>query len=157
MWNLWLLSLESGEMQRLTSYRHGQTWGASWFPGGERIIYTHEATIVVRDLLTGVTREFNSPIPKRLVRTAAVSPDGSRVIFQVYRDGVWILALGDGSMQRVLADPSAEEFSLGARRHASRLSQPARGPLGCSGCRVPGVRGSAASAGLFSVPRLARS
>ena len=111
VWNLWLLSLESGETQRLTNYRYGQTWGASWFPGGERIVYTHETTIVVRDLVTGATREFNSPIPKRLVRTAAVSPDGRRVIFQVHRDGAWLLGLGDGSMRRVLADPSAEEFS----------------------------------------------
>ena len=111
VWNLWLLSLDSGETQRLTSYRYGQTWGASWFPGGERIVYTHETTLVVRDLVTGATREFKSPIPKRLVRTAAVSPDGRRVIFQVHRDGAWLLGLGDGSMRRVLADPSAEEFS----------------------------------------------
>ena len=111
VWNLWLLSLDSGETQRLTSYRYGQTWGASWFPGGERIVYTHETTLVVRDLVSGATREFKSPIPKRLVRTAAVSPDGRRVIFQVHRDGAWLLGLGDGSMRRVLADPSAEEFS----------------------------------------------
>jgi Tol biopolymer transport system component len=111
VWNLWLLSLDSGETQRLTSYRYSQTWGASWFPGGERIVYTHETTLVVRDLVTGATREFKSPIPKRLVRTAAVSPDGRRVIFQVHRDGAWLLGLADGSMRRVLADPSAEEFS----------------------------------------------
>jgi Tol biopolymer transport system component len=111
VWNLWLLSLESGRSRRLTQYRYGQTWGASWFPGGERIAYTHETKIVVKNLASGATREFNSPIAHRLVRTAAVSLDGTRVIFQVFRDGAWLLNLGDGSMQRVLADPTAEEFA----------------------------------------------
>jgi hypothetical protein len=111
VWNLWVLSLESGTMRRITQYRYGQTWGASWFPDGERIAYTHETKIIVRDLTSGATREFDSPIPHRLVRTAAVSREGTRVMFQVYRDGAWILDLGDGSMRRVLADPTAEEFA----------------------------------------------
>jgi WD40-like Beta Propeller Repeat len=111
VWNLWLLSLESGAVRRLTQYRYGQTWGASWFPGGDRIAYTHETKIIVKNLMTGVTREFDSPIANRLVRTAAVSLDGTRVIFQVFRDGAWLLNLADGSMRRVFADPTAEEFA----------------------------------------------
>jgi hypothetical protein len=111
VWNLWLLSLESGAVRRITQYRYGQTWGASWFPGGDRIAYTHETKIIVKNLMSGVTREFDSPIPNRLVRTAAVSLDGTRVIFQVFRDGGWLLNLTDGSMRRVLADPIAEEFA----------------------------------------------
>ena len=103
--------MDSGAVRRITRYRYGQTWGASWFPDGERIAYTHETKIIVRNLVTGDTREFDSPIASRLVRTAAVSRDGTRVMFQVYRDGAWILNLGDGSMQRVLADPTAEEFA----------------------------------------------
>jgi Tol biopolymer transport system component len=47
----------------------------------------------------------------RLVRTPAVSPDGTRVIFQVTRDGAWMLDLSDRSMRRVLTDPTAEEFA----------------------------------------------
>jgi Tol biopolymer transport system component len=55
------------------------------------------------------------------VRTPAVSPDGTKIIFQVFRHGAWLLDLGDGSMQRVLADPTAEEFawSPAGRRVAS--------------------------------------
>ena len=111
VWNLWLLTIDSGAPRRITRYRSGQTWGASWFPGGDRIVYTHETRIIVRDLVSGATREFDSPLANHLVRTAAVSRDGTRVMFQVHRDGVWILNLGDGSMQRVLADPTAEEFA----------------------------------------------
>jgi Tol biopolymer transport system component len=45
------------------------------------------------------------------MRTASVSPDGSRIIFQVLRHGVWMLDVARGTMQRVLADPTAEEFT----------------------------------------------
>jgi hypothetical protein len=111
VWNLWLLGLATGDMQRLTSYRFGQTWTASWFSDGRRLAYTHEDRLIVRDLATGATREYASPIRDRLVRTAAVSPDGRHVIFQVARSGAWLLDLGDGSMRCVLTDPTAEEFA----------------------------------------------
>jgi TolB protein len=111
VWNLWLLSLDTGAVRRLTQYAVGQTWAASWFPDGRRIAFTHETKLVVRNLATGATREFNSPIAGRLVRTPAVSADGSRVMFQVYRDGAWVVDLRDGAMRRVLADPTAEEFA----------------------------------------------
>jgi Tol biopolymer transport system component len=32
-------------------------------------------------------------------------------MFQVFRDGAWLLDLTTGSMQRALDDPSAEEFT----------------------------------------------
>jgi Tol biopolymer transport system component len=32
-------------------------------------------------------------------------------VFQVHRDGMWLLDLRDGSMRRVLQDPTAEEFT----------------------------------------------
>ena len=111
VWNLWLLTLASGEMRQLTRFRFGQTWSASWFPDGRRICYTHEDRVVVLDLERGTSREYPSPVPRRLVRTPAVSPDGQRVVFQVYRDGAWMLNLKDGSMVRMLTDPSAEEFA----------------------------------------------
>lgn len=111
VWNLWLKSLESGEERRVTEFRVGQPWGASWFPDGERIAYSHETRLIVRDLATGRERVYQSPIKGRLIRTPAVSPDGSRIVFQVYRDGAWLLDLKDGSMRRVLSDPSAEEYT----------------------------------------------
>jgi Tol biopolymer transport system component len=40
-----------------------------------------------------------------------VSPDGRYVIFQVVRDGAWLLDTRNGSMRRVLDDPTAEEYS----------------------------------------------
>ena len=63
------------------------------------------------DLSSGKERVYPSPVKGRLVRTPAVSPDGSRVMFQVHRDGAWILELRNGSMRKVLWDPSAEEFT----------------------------------------------
>ena len=113
VWNLWLLSLDpdAPKARRLTHYSYGQLWAASWFSDGRRICYAHEDKIVVLDLVTGRSREFESPVKGRLVRTPAVSPDGTKVIFQVFRRGGWLLDLETGSMQNVLADPSAEEFA----------------------------------------------
>jgi Tol biopolymer transport system component len=111
VWNLWLQDVESDHLTQLTSYRFGQPWSASWFPDDRRICYTHEDKIVLMDLETRRTWTFNSPMEGRQVRTPAVSPDGTKVIFQVRRDGAWILDLTDRSMRRVLTDPTAEEFA----------------------------------------------
>jgi len=120
VWNLWLLSLDSGKAgsagevlaeRRLTHYQYGQSWAGSWFSDGRRICYTHEDKVVILDLASGRSREFESPVKGRLVRTPAVSPDGTKVIFQVFRNGAWMLDLATGSMRCVLTDPSAEEFA----------------------------------------------
>ncbi|MEP6916130.1 MAG: helix-turn-helix domain-containing protein, partial [Acidobacteriota bacterium] len=50
VWNLWTADLSTGETRRLTSYRVGQPWGASWFPDGRRIAYSQEERLVVLDL-----------------------------------------------------------------------------------------------------------
>ena len=113
VWNLWMVDPRSGELTRLTRHSYGQVWAGSWFPDGRRIAYSHETRLIVLDLEDGQTRStsYPSPIEGRLVRTPAVAPDGRRVIFQVGRDGGWILDLRDGSMRRVLDDPTAEEFA----------------------------------------------
>jgi len=54
---------------------------------------------------------IDSPRRGRLVRTPAVSPDGQRVVFQVFRDGVWLLDVQTRAMRRILDDPTAEEFA----------------------------------------------
>ena len=114
VWNLWVLDLASNASVRLTSHRFGQPWGASWFPDGRRLAYSHEDRLMVLDLATGARRTYSSPRAGRLLRTPAVSPDGRHVVFQVFRDGAWLLDLTDGSMQRILADPTAEEFAWDA-------------------------------------------
>ena len=111
VWNLWTVDLASGEMHRLTSHRVGQPWGASWFPDGSRIAYSLDDRLVIHDLDSGREKTFTSPRKGQLIRTPAVSPDGKRVIFQIYRDGAWLLDLSDESMRKVLADPTAEEYS----------------------------------------------
>jgi hypothetical protein len=111
VWNLWLLELDTGEMARLTSHRYGQVWAGAWFPDGRRIAYSHEDRLILLELDSGRSASYASPLPGRLVRTPAVSPDGGWIMFQVFRDGGWLLDLGSGSMQRVLDDPSAEEFT----------------------------------------------
>jgi hypothetical protein len=111
VWNLWTLNLENGESRRLTSHAIGQPWGAAWFPDGEWIAYSHETRLIVRSVKDGSQRIYPSPRKGRLLRTPAVSPDGQRIMFQVYRDGAWLLDLSDGSMRRILSDPTAEEFT----------------------------------------------
>ena len=111
VWNLWVTDLASGASRRLTSHSYGQPWGGSWFPDGQRIAYSHEDRLIVLDLQSGRQRVYKSPRKGRLLRTPAVSPDGRRVIFQVRRDGAWLLDLRDGSMRKVLSDPTAEEYT----------------------------------------------
>lgn len=111
VWNLWTADVSSGRARRITSYKVGAPWGGSWFPDGRRIAYSHETNLVVLDLETGRERVYDAPVRGRLVRTPAVSPDGKRVMFQVHRDGAWLLELADGSMRKVLSDPSAEEYT----------------------------------------------
>jgi Tol biopolymer transport system component len=111
VWNLWTLELASGELRRLTSNRYGQPWGGSWFPDGKRLAYSHEDRLVILDLESGNERVYTSPRKGRLLRTPAVSPDGRKIIFQVHRDGAWLLDVEDGAMRKVLADPSAEEYA----------------------------------------------
>jgi WD40 repeat protein len=111
VWNVWVQPAAGGSARRLTNYRYGQTWAASWFPDDRRIAYSHEDTLMVMDLQTGEATRYQSPVKGQLVRTPAVSPDGSKIIFQVFRHGAWLLDLADGSMRRVLTDPTAEEFA----------------------------------------------
>jgi hypothetical protein len=111
VWNLWVQPAAGGTARRVTNYRYGQTWAASWFPDDRRIAYSHEDTLTVMDLQTGEATRYRTPVKGQLVRTPAVSPDGTKIIFQVFRHGAWILDLADGSMQRVLTDPTAEEFA----------------------------------------------
>ena len=111
VWNLWLQPLDGGDARRLTGFHYGQTWAASWFPDGRRIAYSHEAELTILDLQTGRPQHFASPVRGTLVRTPAVSPDGSRIVFQVFRAGAWMMNVADGSMQCVLEDPTAEEFA----------------------------------------------
>jgi len=111
VWNLWVMNLATGQERRLTSYRYGQPWGASWFPDGKRIAYSHEDRLIVLTLANGASRIYPSPRKGTLVRTPAVSPDGTRAVFQVYRAGTWLLDFRSGAMKKVLADPSAEEYA----------------------------------------------
>jgi Tol biopolymer transport system component len=111
VWNLWMIELSSGEMTRLTDHRYGQVWGGAWFPDGRRIAYSHEDRLILLELASGQSASYASPRKGRLVRTPAVSPDGRWIMFQVSRDGAWLLDLAAGSMVRVLDDTTAEEFT----------------------------------------------
>ena len=111
VWNLWLKELSSNVLIRLTNHPYGQVWGGAWFPDGRRIAYSHEDRLVVIDLGAKRTMTFASPRKGHLIRTPAVSPDGRWIMFQVHRDGAWLLDLNSGSMKRARNDPSAEEFT----------------------------------------------
>ena len=111
VWNLWTEDLSSGAMTRLTNHPYGQVWGGAWFPDGHRIAYSHEDRLIVLELGTGRSMSYSSPRKGSLVRTPAVSPDGQWIMFQVFRDGAWLLDLKTGSMERVLNDATAEEFT----------------------------------------------
>jgi hypothetical protein len=111
VWNVWIANLESGSRTRVSRHSVGQAWSASWFPDGQRVAYTVEDRLVIVDLQTGRTQVVRSPVRGALLRTPAVSPRGDAVAFQLHRDGVWLFDVARGSMQRVMRDPHAEEFS----------------------------------------------
>jgi TolB protein len=111
VWNLWLRDLSTGALQRHTSFRAGQVWGASWFPDGRALAYSHDEQLIISHLDAREDIVVDSPRRGRLVRTPAVSPDGKSVVFQVFRDGVWLLDVATRTTRRILDDPTAEEFA----------------------------------------------
>jgi hypothetical protein len=111
VWNLWTADLATGEQKQVTFNTSGMPWGGSWFPDGRRIAYAKDDVLIVLDLVSGTFRDYRSPIAGRLLRAPAVSPDGGQIIFQVSRDGAWLLDLSNGGMHRVLNDPTAEEYA----------------------------------------------
>ena len=111
VWNVWLADVDTGALTRVSRHRVGQAWRVSWFPGSDRIAYSVEQTLVITDLTDGSSRVYPSPVRGRLLRTPAVSPDGRWVVFQVHRDGVWVLDVRRNRARRLFRDVSAEEFS----------------------------------------------
>jgi len=111
VWNVSVADLVAGTISRASRHRVGQAWGPSWFPDGRRIAYSVEDQLMIANLDDDRVRVLRSPRRGHLIRTPAVSPDGNRVVFQVYRDGMWLADLSTGTMQRILADAAAEEFA----------------------------------------------
>ena len=148
VWNLWVQPAAGGSARRLTNYRYGQTWAASWFPDDRRIAYSHEDTLMVMDLQTGEATRYRTPVKGQLVRTPAVSPDGTKIIFQVFRHGAWLLDLADGSMQHVLTDPTAEELVIGRPSRGSWCGRPRSRRM----ARRSSSRSSATAPGFSTLP-----
>jgi hypothetical protein len=117
VWNLWTVDLATGDQKQVTFNKSGMPWGGSWFPDGRRIAYAQEDSLVIQDLDSGSARVYRSPVAGRPLRMPAVSPDGRHIIFQVSRDGAWLLNLANGNMKRVLDDPTAEEYAWAPDGH----------------------------------------
>ena len=111
VWQLWTVDLRTNRLQQHTFHQVGQPWGGSWFPDGRHIAYSLEDRLVLLDMYSGARRVYASPLPGRLVRTPAVSPDGDRIAFQVRQSGMWMLHIASGRTVRVLTDRSAQEFA----------------------------------------------
>jgi len=111
VWNLWTVTLAGGQGRRVTGYRAGQVWGASWFPDGKRIAFSHEGRAIVMNLSNGATRTYPSPRKGPITGIPAVSPDGTLALFQITGDGTWLLDFRTGVMKRIVSDPTAEDYA----------------------------------------------
>ena len=81
------------------------------------------------DFTTGAERVYRSPVKGTPVRSPALSPDGSRAVFQVQNKGTWLLDLNKGTMRKVMADPSAEAYTWSPDGRPSHI-QPERREVG---------------------------
>lgn len=111
VWNMWTVTLATGQHKRVTSYESGQVWGASWFPDGQRVAFTHDGQAVVMNLRSDAVRTYPSPRKAPVAGLPAVSPDGTRILFQITGDGTWLLDLRSGGMKKIVSDPSAESYT----------------------------------------------
>ena len=60
---------------------------------------------------------YPSPHNGTVVGMPAVSPDGTRALFQVSRDGTWLLDFRNGMMKKIMSDPSAEDYTWAPDGH----------------------------------------
>jgi hypothetical protein len=107
VWNLWMRNMRTGELAQLTSHDKGIVRGASWFPDGRRLCYGQGSRLLVLDVGSRRARPVSSPVTGGAIRTASVSPDGERIAFDVEGDGIWLLDVARGSMERVAEEPAA--------------------------------------------------
>jgi Tol biopolymer transport system component len=63
------------------------------------------------DTSSRASRSYDSPMPARPIQAVAASPDGRHIVFQVQNDGAWLMNLHDGSVRRVLEDPTVERLA----------------------------------------------
>ena len=91
---------------------------------------SHEDRLVVLDPISGDERVFPSPVKGSLVRTPAVSPDGRSVVFQVFRQGTWLLDFSDGTMRRILEESVGRGICLVPRWSPNRLPQSTKRRVG---------------------------
>jgi hypothetical protein len=104
VWNVWSYHLSTGEMRRLSAHQRGVVRSATWFPDGRRLSYSHGASLMIVDVATAKARRFESPIPGHELRASSVSPDGRYVAMPLERDGIWLLDVSTGRMQRIVED-----------------------------------------------------
>ena len=134
VWNLWTLELESGEMRQITTTRLRAALGRIVVPGwpADRLQPRGPADRP----RPGDRAPSGCSRPRSrggLVRTPAVSPDGRRIVFQVHRDGAWLLEFPSGVDAAGARGPDRRGIHVGAGRQAgSRITAAGRGP-GASG------------------------
>ena len=116
-------------MRRITKHSDGQPWGASWFPDGQRIAYSHEDRLIVRDLESGAERVFLTPVAGRLVRTQRCRPTAGESCSRSAATARGCSTSERGGPEGARG-PDRRGIHVVARRQAAGVLQPPVGHLG---------------------------
>jgi Tol biopolymer transport system component len=129
---LWLVNTETKELRQLTK-DSGAIGGINWSANSQRIVFTTTATtskltgIALADVATGAFQVLTEAGDGE----AAISPDGSRIIFTSNRSGdpeLYLLSLATNAVRRLTHNPGPDGSAvfISAPADSLRRTPPSR-------------------------------
>jgi len=114
-WSLFLMNADGSEPRRLTSEPDALDWSLSWFPDGQRLLFTRSRLIPTwRSEIWTIKSDGSDArrIGNMDGQGADCSPDGKKIVYFNYVDGggdIWVMD-PDGSNSQRITDHGAEDW-----------------------------------------------